>query len=292
MKTSDRLSSLASLAALASALLLTPGVQAQVALSPESSAGGIFAFSPALAGGSFLGVGVAEVTPERARDLKLREEYGVEITRLEEDSPAAKAGLKSGDVILEYQGQRVEGLEQFGRLVRETPAGRTVKLVLSRGGATQTVQATVAGRKGMLNRESNFHFAMPDIQTMMGDMPRVFTGWSGSMLGVEAESVGQQLAEFFGVKDGVLVRSVVKGSPAETAGIKAGDVITKVDQTPVTAVSDLSSAVRSSRAKRTFPVQVMREHHETTVTVTIDEDRSGRQSLPRTRVVRGAAIRM
>lgn len=290
MKTSDRLSSLASLAALASALLLTPGVQAQVALSPESSAGGIFAFSPALAGGSFLGVGVAEVTPERARDLKLREEYGVEITRLEDDSPAAKAGLKSGDVILEYQGQRVEGLEQFGRLVRETPAGRTVKLAISRGGATQTVQATVASRKGMLNRESNFHFAMPDIQ--LGDMPRVFTAWSGSMLGVEAESVGQQLAEFFGVKDGVLVRSVVKGSPAETAGIKAGDVITKVDQTPVTAVSDLSSAVRSSRTKRTFPVQVMREHHETTVTVTIDEDRSGRHSLPRTRVVRGAAIRM
>ena len=267
-------------------------------MSPESSAGGVFAFSPALAGGSFLGVGVAEVTPDRARELKLREEYGVEITRLEDDSPAAKAGLKSGDVVLEYQGQRVEGMEQFGRLVRETPSGRTVKLVISRGGATQTVQATVASRKaqGLLNHDSNFRFAMPDIQ--IGDMPhaftpQLFTMWSGSMLGVEAESVGKQLADYFGVKEGVLVRSVVKGSPAEAAGIKAGDVITKVDQTPVTAVNDLSTAVRASRSKRTFPVQIMREHHETTVTVTIDENHSGTpQAVPRTRVVRGSVVKM
>src|SRR4051794_740069 len=71
--------------------------------------------------GSFLGVGVAELTPERTKTLNLRDEYGVEITRVEDDSPASKAGLKTGDVVLEYNGQRVEGLEQFMRLVRETP---------------------------------------------------------------------------------------------------------------------------------------------------------------------------
>ena len=277
---------------ISSMLLLATAAQGQVVMAPESHAGGIFAFSPALAGGSFLGVGVAEITPERARDLKLHEEYGVEITRLEDESPAAKAGLKSGDVILEYQGQRVEGMEQFGRLVRETPSGRIVKLAISRAGATQTVQATVASRKmqGLLNRDSNFHFAMPDFQ--MPELPQVFTTWSGSMLGVEVESVGKQLAEYFGVKEGVLVRSVVKGSPAEAAGIKAGDVITKVDQTQITAVSELSNAVRSSHSRRTFPVQIMREHHETTVTVTIDEDRSGKESTPRVRVVQGGGVRM
>src|ERR1700738_3467776 len=90
-----------------SMLLLAVAAQAQgVVMAPDPHPGGVFAFSPALAGGSFLGVGVAEITPERARDLKLREEYGVEITRLEDDSPASKAGLKAGDVILEYQGQR------------------------------------------------------------------------------------------------------------------------------------------------------------------------------------------
>ncbi|MGI8742023.1 MAG: PDZ domain-containing protein [Bryobacteraceae bacterium] len=273
------------------ALLSTAAAHAQsFAPAPFFTPG--FAFAATLGGGSFLGVGVAEITPQRARDLKLREEYGVEITRLEDDSPAAKAGLKSGDVILEYNGQRVEGMEQFGRLVRETPAGRIVKLLISRSGTTQTVQATVESRKGhmLLNRDGDFHFEMPDIQ--IPEMSRVFSTWSSSMLGVEAETLGKQLADYFGVKDGVLVRSVVKGSAAETAGIKAGDVITKIDQTPIATPNELSNAVRSARSKKTFPVQLMREHHETSVTVTIEDDRSNRESIPRTRVVRGHVVRM
>jgi serine protease Do len=276
-----------SLLALAGALAIQCA-SAQFAFTPEPPNPPFFAVgATALTGGSFLGVGVAEITSERARELKLREEHGVEITRVEDDSPAAKAGLKSGDAILEYNGQRVEGMEQFGRLVRETPAGREVKLLISRNGANQTIQATVGARKGnvLLNRGGDFHFEMPEFQ--MPDIPRVFSTWSNSMLGVEAESLGKQLADYFGVKDGVLVRSVAKGSAAETAGIKAGDVITKVDQTLVTTPSDLSSAVRSARTKKPFTIQLMRDRHEVSVTVTVDEDRSGTDILPRTKIVRG-----
>ncbi len=79
-------------------------------------------------GGTYLGVNLAEIDANRAKELKLKEDYGVEITRVEENSPAEKAGLKAGDVVLEYNGQRVEGMEQFGRMVRETPPGREVKL--------------------------------------------------------------------------------------------------------------------------------------------------------------------
>src|SRR5713226_6186522 len=94
-------------------------------------------FSGGVAGGSFLGVAVAEIDNDRARALKLGEAHGVEITNIEADSPAAKAGLRTGDAVLEYNAQRVEGIEQFQRLVRETPAGREVKLLISRNGATQ-----------------------------------------------------------------------------------------------------------------------------------------------------------
>src|SRR5262249_42558508 len=73
-------------------------------------------------GPSFLGVGIQEVDADRAKALRLREEAGVEVTRVDPDSPAEKAGLKEGDVITEYNGQKVEGLEQFSRMVRETPA--------------------------------------------------------------------------------------------------------------------------------------------------------------------------
>ena len=244
--------------------------------------------------GSYMGVNLADVDSDRARALKLRDVHGVEITRIEDNSPAAKAGLKTGDVVLEYNGQRVEGMEQFGRFVRETPAGREVKLAISRDGNAQTVAVTLAARKDLLRSGEvfagtwpgnmrEFHFNMPEINV---DLPNIYTLSRTSMLGVEAESLTPQLAEFFGVKEGVLVRSVVKDSAAEKAGIKAGDVITKVDQEKVTNASELSSAIRSSRSKTSFPVQVMREHREMTLNVTVDRAKSDSPLvIPRTRVV-------
>src|SRR5262245_53186237 len=167
-------------------------------------------------GASYLGVGVAEIDAERAKALNLKEERGVEVKKVDEDSPAAKAGLREGDVVLEYNGQRVEGAEQFTRLVRETPAGRQSKLLISRGGATQTVTATIGERAGPVFFGDDSWFTMPKIPDFrMPDMPRSTMSWQSATLGVESESLGPQLAEFFGVKEGVLVRSVTKGSAAE-----------------------------------------------------------------------------
>jgi serine protease Do len=233
-----------------------------------------------LSGGTYLGVNLCEIGSDRARELKLKEAYGVEITRVEDSSPAEKAGLKSGDVVLEYNGQRVEGMEQFGRLVHETPPGREVKLLISRGGATQNVTAVVQMRKPK-NITVMPNFEVPEIH--MPDMPQIFTTWRSPVLGVEAESLGPQLAAYFGVKDGVLVRSVVKDTAAEKAGIKAGDVIMKVDGSTVTTPNELVSAIHSAGSKKSFPIDLMRDRHETTVNVTI-EDRSERVA-PRTRAV-------
>jgi serine protease Do len=222
-------------------------------------------------GQSFLGVGVAEIDAARAKDLKLKEVYGIEITRMEEDSAAAKAGLKVADVVLGYNGQRVEGNEQFIRLVRETPPGREVKLLISRNGIPQTIPVVMGSHKTVsVNRETWLN--MPEIP--MPEIPRVFATWSSSMLGIEAEALTHQLAEFFGAKDGVLVRAVVKDSAAEKAGIKAGDVIVKIDQTSVANPSEVTSAVRAARAKKTFPVELVRDKHETTVNVTMEGDQS------------------
>jgi serine protease Do len=125
------------------------------------------------------------------------------------------------------------------------------------------------------------NFDMPEIH--VPDMPQVFTTWHSPVLGVEAESLGSQLASYFGVKEGVLVRSVAKDTAAEKAGIKAGDVITKVDGSAVTTSNELVSAIRSASSKKSFPVELVRDRHETSVTVTI-EDRSERV-VPRTRAV-------
>lgn len=231
-----------------------------------------------MGGGSYLGIGVRDVEADRLKDLKLKEERGVEITAIEDDSPAAKAGLQKGDVVLEYNGQRVEGVEQFVRMVRETPVGREAKLLVSRDGKTQTMGARVAERKGWaMAREGGRvmpRIEMPNI--VIPEMPRPLMSMSSGFLGIEAEGLTGGLADYFGVKSGVLVRSVNKGMPADKAGIQAGDVIIKVDGQSVSATGEVTKAIRERLDKKTFPITIVRNKGEMTVNVTIEAERGPR----------------
>jgi len=268
-----RLSTIVFLAALGAASI----AQAQTpAPSPVQPPAAPKARAGVISGGSYLGVMVQEIDGERAKTLKLREEAGVEITHVDADSPAEKAGLKTSDAILQYNGQRVEGIEQFSRLVRETPVGRDVKLDVYRNGSPQTVMVKVAARRaGVMSYFSTTPAAAPNaFEFHMPDMPRSFMSWQSSMLGIEGESLEGQLAQYFGVKEGVLVRSVASGSAAEKGGIKAGDVIIRVDDSKVTTPTDVTSRLRSQRGKPVAMV-VMRDHKEVPLTVTIEENKRG-----------------
>jgi serine protease Do len=229
----------------------------------------------------YLGIGVQDVDSERARALKLNEDRGVEVTSVMADSPAAKAGLKEGDVVLEFNGEKVQGGEQLTRLVRETPAGRQVKLGVWRNGAMQTLTATVEARKQAMMGGQGWPLGdlnLPRIPPMppMPDIPRMMMIDRNGMLGIEGESLGQeaQLADFFGVKDGVLVKAVIRNSAAEKAGIKAGDVIVKVGDTKVNSTREITGALRAVRPQKTFTVTVVRNKKEMPVSVTL-EDTSG-----------------
>ena len=226
-------------------------------------------------GGSYLGIGGLDITSERAKALNLKEERGVEVSSVAEDGPAAKAGIKAGDVVLEFDGQPVQGTTQFQRMVRETPVGRQVKITVWRNGATQTVTATVGENKGNMisSDDGNWNFSMPTMPPMPDmNMPRMQIFSQNPMLGIEGESLGQQeqLAEFFGVQEGVLVRMVKKGSPAEKAGLKAGDVITKIDDSKVTSTAEITRTLRTLKSKKTFTLTVTRNKKEIPLTVTMD----------------------
>ncbi|HWR52459.1 MAG TPA: PDZ domain-containing protein [Bryobacteraceae bacterium] len=246
---------------------------------------------PGFGKGSYLGVGVVDVDTETARDLKLKEERGVKVSRVNEGSPAEKAGIKENDVILEFNGERVEGVEQFVRMVREVPAGRSVKMLVWRGGQTMTVSASVGNRKEVSREwESKFRRDMEKMREemkgqrfefRMPDMPQIHTTWRTSRLGVEAESLTPQLAEFFGVKKGVLVRSVTKDSAAEKAGIKAGDVIVKVDGEEVDSPNDISAKIRSIEGSKGVPVVVVRNRSEMSFQVVIEAAPAARRMAPR-----------
>jgi serine protease Do len=242
--------------------------------------------------GGYLGVGVAEIDGERAKALHLKEERGVEVKSVTAESAAAKAGVKENDVVLEFNGQPVQGVEQFQRLVRETPPGRQARLLIWRGGASHTLTATLESRKTAVFTSGDgkeFTFAMPNIPTpVIPDMSRLESIWSRSpMLGIQGESLNAQLAEYFGVKDGVLVMSVTKGSAAEKAGLKAGDIIVKVDESKVTSAREITSALRSLKNRKGFPVVVVRNKKEMTLSVTIDDPAPmGTRVRARSRAVR------
>jgi serine protease Do len=221
-------------------------------------------------GTSYLGIGVADITAERAKALNLKEERGAEVTNVAVDGPAAKAGIKEGDVLLEYDGTTVEGIEQLTRLVRETPVGRQVKISVWRGGAAQTLTATIGARKGTI---IPFPGTPPFFPSPGIEIPRFEMTWQNPVLGIEGESLRseEQLAEFFGVKDGVLVKSVDKNSAAEKAGIKAGDVVVKVDDSTVSTPQAITRALRALGSKKTFTVTVVRSRKEMPLTVTMEE---------------------
>jgi serine protease Do len=266
------------LAAAATAQTAPPAPPAPTpAPAPRAAPRARIATGTVTSGGTYLGIGVKEVDADRAKALKLRDVRGAEVTSVTEDSPASKAGLKEGDVVLEWNGQPVEGGAQLARFVRETPAGRQVKIGIWRNGAMQTVTTTMEASKAFAMGGDNIvipEFRMPEMSIPMPniEIPRFQMLYQSPMLGIYGEALGQQeqLAEYFGVKEGVLVKSVNKGSAAEKAGIKAGDVIVKVEDKSIAGTGDITSALRADRSKKSVTVTVVRNKKEIPITVTVE----------------------
>ena len=231
--------------------------------------------------GSQIGVTVRDVEETDAKNGKLAAPGGVMIEEVSEESPAAKAGLKSGDIVVEFDGERVRSVRQFTRLVQETPVGRKTQAVVMRAG--QRVNVTVEPRDG-----NGFVFADGKLSVLQDwsrdfpfDVPRpvaptppatpkppvppafpdfdTFVWRTNNGLGITVGDLSQQLAEYFGTKEGVLVTSVADNSAASKAGIKAGDVITSFNGSEVTSPSDLRQRIRALQDGGEFTVGVMRE---------------------------------
>ncbi len=271
------------------ALALTAGV---LPLVIAQTSGQQRAHSASARGGevsrTYLGVGVLELTDDRVKALHLKDSHGVEVDRIDETGPAAKAGVKPNDVILEVNGKPVQDIQQFLISIAETAPGTKVSLTLWRNGARQTAQTTLESRPGNF-----FLFGAPDVSDApMPPMPDVpFNNGSGfpsipansGVVGFYGESLDGwiQLAEYFGVKQGVLVYSVKAGTPAERAGLKAGDVVIKVNGTPVMSPKEITGMVSSGRRKA-FSFTVVRNKKEITLNVEIAEshpDASDRVAL-------------
>lgn len=231
--------------------------------------------------GSVIGARIREVGPADVEKHTLREGRGVVIEEVRGGSPAERAGLKPGDVVLTFDGEAVRSVRQFTRLVRETPAGRKVRATISRDGRTQEVEIVPEAPEDLATRVRRVlrprywgpgwprwwsEFELPDVGALRLELEGI---WGRGRLGVTVTDLSPELAEYFGAGKGVLVNSVEPGSPAARAGLKAGDVITSVDGNPVDSGADLRRRL-SEREGEEVAVGIVRDRKPSSIKVRLE----------------------
>ena len=296
------------MAAVAAALLVASGAGAAF-LPPVHGQSPTRAVAPRaleiLGGrGSQIGVTIRDVEDSDAKTGKLTAPGGVVIEEVAEDSPASRAGMKKGDIVVEFDGERVRSVRQFTRLVQETPVGRKAQAAVVRDG--QRINVTVEPRESNglnvfgdlegarvlrdFGRDFSFDIpaapprparpatpappappaaqAFPDIET--------FVWRTGNGLGITVGDLSDQLAAYFGVKDGALVTSIAESSAASKAGIKAGDIITSFNGSDVEGPSDLRRRIQRLQDGDEFTVGVVRDKKSLTLKGKAETTRSRR----------------
>jgi len=228
----------------------------------------------------YLGVLVSDVDSDSAARLKLKEVRGALITLIDHDAPAGQFGLRVNDVVLELNGQRVEGAEQFGRMLKEIPAGRKVSLMVSRDGVPQTIELQLVDRKTMeqavWNNLGNHNDpagpAAAKGFTGGGDLgtPGFHMPFGSSLnVGAMVEPLTSQMADYLGVPSGIIVKQVARKSEAAAAGLRAFDVILKVGSEPIATTADWDRALRANEGKP-VPVIILRDRKQQTVNLQVD----------------------
>jgi serine protease Do len=234
----------------------------------------------------YLGVDFVDVDQEKAQALKLKEMRGAVITLIDHDAPAGQIGLRVNDVVIQLNGQNVEGAEQLKRMLKEIPPGHKVSIEISRDGNVQTMAVELVDHRALGHEIWNKighggdDDASPSTLGMLtgtGDasVPSVFKmPIFGSTLNVGAmvEPLTSQMAEYLGVPNGLMVKQVARKSEAAAAGLKAFDVILKVGTDAISTSADWERALHANTGKP-VPVTILRDRKQQTLTLQVDSKR-------------------
>jgi serine protease Do len=192
----------------------------------------------------WLGVNIQNMTPELARGFDLKKEEGVLIAQVEPDSPASKAGLRSGDIVLEYNGKEIKSPEDLSIAVADTKVGSSAKLKVMRDGKTLTLDASVGSRPAE-----------------QAEASKPGGNSEHAKLGITVENVDADVARQLKLSSasGVVVTEVQPGSPAEEANVQTGDVIREINHKPVKNAADLQTEMRNLKKGSTVLLTVIRQ---------------------------------
>jgi len=231
----------------------------------------------------YLGVELTDVSPEKAQTLKLKDARGALVTLIDHDAPAAQAGIVVNDVILGFNGQKVQNAEQFLQMLHRAAPGRKVSIEISRDGNIQTLAVQLTDRRELDHevwiRIGDGGDVFPPAAGMGmlsggGNLPAsggFHLPFFGKTLNVGAlvEPLTSQMAEYLGVASGLMVKQVARKSEAALAGLRAFDVILKIGPETVSNVAGWDRALRANQGK---PVQVtiLRDRRQQVLTLQVD----------------------
>jgi len=212
----------------------------------------------------WLGVSISDVTASQAKKMEIKDTDGAYVNSVSEKSPAEAAGIKKGDIIIEFAGRNVFDADDLSKGVKRTKPETKTSLTVLRDKAKKTLQVTVG--------------TMPDPEKLIARSFRMTTPhmtWfaRGGTVGLKLIELNSQLAEYFGAPDGegVLVEEVRKESPAQKAGFKAGDVILRWGSKRVDEVRDIQKSVSEGKEGDNVEVEVLRKGSRKKLTVVLEE---------------------
>lgn len=219
--------------------------------------------------GAWLGVVSQSVDYDLAEAFDLEVNYGVIVNELVEDSPAEGAGLEIDDIIVAIDGVEITDYDDLVDLLDEREVGDRVTISLFRDGEKIDVAVELGKRpKGRFiwDRGSNYSYGYTNLSRS-----------AHSYIGVHVSDLSRQLGDFFGVDKGrgALVREVEEDSPAEEAGLKAGDVIIAIDSDKMRDAGDVAGYIHDTEPGDKLNITVLRDKNEVTLEVEVDEGHSG-----------------
>lgn len=236
---------------------------------------------------AWLGVYMQDLTRSVREGLDLDVKKGVLISGVVDDSPAAEAGLEDGDVIVMFNGRAVESADDLRDAVDALEPGAEVKIQFVRDGENRTVTATLGEEPddfwvGFGDDLDGFYFDMGRMQHKLHRGLRhghraLLTAFGGPRLGVTTAELNEGLAAYFDTspESGVLVLDVIDDSVAEKAGVEAGDVIQKIDDTAVSSTDELREALEDFEEGDEFTVVVLRKGKTESLKATMDDSAQG-----------------
>lgn len=225
---------------------------------------------------AYLGVYLENLDDKDYQKFNLLEKYGVLAEKIVKDGPADKAGMKDKDIIVEIQGEKIYTSDQITRMLDLLRPEQEVNIKIWRKKEFKNLDL-VLGEK----EYHDYSFFTPGLESFRLGPSNVlmykYQDENGKWIGIQPRELNEQLLDSYGLKNGVMIEKVISETPAEKAGLKAGDIILKMDEMNIEKINDIHEVVKNKEIDEEVTIQIQRDKKQQQVRVKIESRRKERE---------------